>query len=37
MKRGKAQIPTAHAQAVLFQVIQKRHNQRRVNLVEGQP
>ena len=38
MERGEAQIPTADAQAVmLLQVIQKRHDQRGVDLLEVQP
>jgi hypothetical protein len=36
MEGGEAQIPAAHAQAVLLQTIQKRHDQRGVNLLEGQ-
>jgi hypothetical protein len=36
MERGEAQIPTANAQAVLLHVIEKRHDERRVNLLEVQ-
>jgi hypothetical protein len=36
MERGEAQIPATNAQATLLQAIQKRHDQRGLNLLKMQ-